>query len=249
MNLNNFIYTRNAINNSDKYINQNKKVEKDNGSQSIKASQLTEQQQATLDKLKEKYGNMDFHVVDSVDSDEAKRLLESGSKDYNVVMTQDELEKMASDDDYLAKRMGDLDDVMKMSDKLKAQFENDSEEGKEEGGSRLAGFGVTFNDDGTTSYFVELEKLSEKQKERIDASKEKKADEKRAQKKEADEKRLEELRNPKSETTGKVEKTQIKASSFDELMKKVGDYIQNEKMANIKTDEEKMVGQNFDFRL
>lgn len=248
MNINNYGYSNNSINNSDKFAIRNKKADSDNTIKTISEDSLTDKQKDALSKLREKYGNMDFYVVDSVNDENAKNILDKGTNEYTVLMTQDELEKMASNEEHLNMRMGELDEVMNMAEKLKAQYENESEDGEE---SKISKFTVTFNDDGTTSYFVELEKMSAKQKERIEASKEKKAEENKKAAKEAEKEKLEELRNPKASdhSANKVKKTQIKASSFDELMKKIGDYYQNEKMASIKTEEEKKIGQHIDFSL
>lgn len=212
----------------------------------IDPASLSANQQSTLDKLKEKYADMDFYVVDSVDDDNAERVMASGTKDYSVVMTKDELEKMASDEDYLNKRMSDLDDFIALAEKLKNQYngEKDAEEGSTEG-SKITKFGAVFNSDGTTTYFAELEKLSAKQKERIEERREKKAEEKKAEEK----KESKDAIDVSDKKPAKVEKTEIKADSVEELMKKLGDYFQDEKMGNVRTKEEMMVGQNFDFSL
>lgn len=81
---------------------------------------------------------------------------------------------MAEDDSYYNSRVKDIDGAVSMSKQINGQFGFDSAYGKENG-TQIAQIGIRLNDDGTTTYFVELEKLSEKQKERIENAKEKKA--------------------------------------------------------------------------
>lgn len=250
MNINNYGFNNNSIFNSDKFAIHNKKTEKNSTIKTVSEDSLSDKQRDTLSKLREKYGNMDFYVVDSIDDDNAKNILNQGSNEYTVIMTTDELEKMASDEEHLNKRMSDLDEVLNMAEKLRSQYESEDEDGQE---SKISKFTVTFNDDGTTSYFVELEKMTAKQKERIENQKEKKAEENKKAKKEAEKEKLEELRNPNAanKMNGKVKihKTEIKANSFEELNNKIGEYYQNERMSRLKTEEEKNLGQHIDFSL
>ena len=93
--------------------------------------------------------------------------------------------------------------------------------------------GIAFHDDGTVSYFAELEKSTAKQKERIEDVKDAKAEEKKkAAKKEkaADQK----------ETVKK--KTKVQASSYEELL----DKLQKVDWNTVKEEATQSVGQKFD---
>lgn len=114
------------------------------------------------------------------------------------------------------------------------------------------------NDGGTATYFAVLEESSAAQRERIEkkaAEKkaEKKAAEKKAEKKQQKEK-LEEARSEKAEKADVADKTgtdngtvTITASSVEELLQKIQDYMQLAKSDTVLTDAEKKVGQNIDF--
>lgn len=123
---------------------------------------------------------MDFFVSDTTDDTEARQIMSRGTKEYSVLLSSDELEKMAEDDSYYNSRVKDIDGAVSMSKQINGQFGFDSAYGKENG-TQIAQIGIRLNDDGTTTYFVELEKLSEKQKERIENAKEKKAEDAKRQ--------------------------------------------------------------------
>ena len=125
-------------------------------------------------------------------------------------------------------------------------------------GANVKGFGMQVNDGGTATYFAVLEESSAAQRERI----EKKAAEKKAEKKAAEKKaekkhqkeKLEEARSEKTEKTDVSDKTDtdsgtvtITASSVEELLQKIQDYMQLAKSDTVLTEAEKKVGQNIDF--
>ena len=93
--------------------------------------------------------------------------------------------------------------------------------------------GIAFHDDGTVSYFAELEKSTAKQKERIEDVKDAKAEEKKKvakKEKAADQK----------ETVKK--KTKVQASSYEELL----DKLQKVDWNTVKEEATQSVGQKFD---
>ena len=120
--------------------------------------QLSEKAQAMLDKLKEKYGDKADIMVGDYDSDEeARGILSRGTKEFSVLLSEDELEKMADDEDYEKENYEKIDSAMNLGDKLKEQL-------SEDGDKKLTRFGISFNADGTTSFFAELEQVSESNK-------------------------------------------------------------------------------------
>lgn len=143
----------------------------DNDAGSAAASdekKLSAKAQNLLDKLREKYGNYDFIVSDNLDAASTV----GSNKEYSVLFTTEELERMAEDDDYAQKVMGN---VGKAVDILKDLSEKDLGDGVEF--SQLA---VSFDSDGNMKLFAQLEKLSADQKERLEAAKEKRAEQQKA---------------------------------------------------------------------
>ena len=98
--------------------------------------------------------------------------------------------------------------------------------------------GISFNSDGTTSFFAELEKSSARQREHI----EKVREEKRAARKEQEKERLENryLR----EDTG-VKRTVIQAGSMEELLEKIRSVDWN----SVKAENRPQSGGRFDYTI
>ena len=205
------------------------KVDETKKSSTTDTKKLSKKAQNVLNKLKDKYKNMDFFVSDTEDDEEAKQIMSRGTKDYSVLISSDELEKMAADDSYYDSRVSDIDGAVNMSKQINEKFGADSAYGKENG-TQISQIGIKFNNDGTTSYFVELEKLSEKQKERIESAKEKKAEEKKTDAKKTD----------KLEPT---KKACVQADSIEELEKKINGIDWD----SIKEELPQVQGSRFDF--
>ena len=169
--------------------------------------ELSERAQKLLDKLKEKYGDrMDIMVANFSTDEEAQQIMSRGTKDYSVLISVDELEKMAESEETEQELFKKIDDATGNLEKLKEQLE--------ESGEEVKSIGISIADDGTVSYFAELEKASEKQKERIDAAKEAKQEEAAKAAKEAKKEKLEK----KPET---VKTATVKGSSIDELLENI----------------------------
>ena len=109
------------------------------------------------------------------------------------------------------------------------------------------------NDNGTASYFAVIDKAQASQRERIAKKAEEKREAKKADaKKAAKEKEKERLsgKDSKNKINGEDSDTvTITASSIEELLKKVNDYVLEEKANHVQTEAERQVGQNFDFKL
>lgn len=193
-----------------------------------KTSNLSKAAQKLLKELHNTYGNMDFIVADYETEEEAASLLSRGNSKYSALMSTDELEKMAADEDYKNKNLKLIDDAVSKLDDMKAQLGDRADDVK-----RL---GVAIKDDGEVSFFAELEKNSEKQRERIDKQREDKKEAAReAKKAEAD------RHMPVGRTPGK--RTTVFAPSVEELAKKI-DGVDWDK---IKEEPFNPTGQRFDF--
>lgn len=157
--------------------------------------QLSDRAKKLLEELKKTYGNMDFIVADYDSDEEASAYLSRGTKEYSVLIDPEELEKMASDSETKKKNLSILDNAVNDLNEIKNRL------GNQEG--VITRYGISIGKDGKVSVFAELEKVSEKQRERIEKSKEKKQEE-----------RLQEKRE-------KSKKAFVKADSIEELLDKI----------------------------
>ena len=125
--------------------------------------ELSPKAQAFLEKLQEKYGdNYDFIVADNVDDPQA--LTAGSTKNYSVIFSSDELEKMANDEEYANTMLGKVDDAVKSFDEIIEQANLD-------GKAQFSKLAISFDGEGNTKIFATLEKLSESQQERLEAAK------------------------------------------------------------------------------
>lgn len=126
------------------------------------SKELSPKAQAYLEKLREQYGDYDFVVADNVDDPQA--LTANSDKKYSVILSSDELEKMANDEEYANEVMGKVEDAVKTADSVieKAGLE----------GVQISQLTISFDNEGNTKMFATLEKLSESQQQRLDAAKE-----------------------------------------------------------------------------
>ncbi len=170
---------------------------------------LSDEAKDLLQELKEKYRNMDFMVAHFSSDEEAQSYLSRGTKDYSVLIDPETLEAMAADEETKEKYINMIDEATTKLDDVKEELSEEAEES----GSEIKSIGITLGDDGTVSYFAELEKAGAKKAE------EKKADEKKA----AQEKAKERLKAGYGESLTNTEKktTMVSASSIEELLEKI----------------------------
>lgn len=197
-----------------------KKTETTGKSNKVSQPKLSKKAQELLEKLRKTYNNMDFMVADYDRGEEAKELLSRGTKEFSVLFSTEELEKMASDEKYEKEYMDRVQGAVRMSEQINRQFGFESTGGKGAGDSIITGMGIAFNKDGSVDFFAELEKAGEQQKAMIEKSLEKHAEEKKAA----------------------AKKTTVTASSMDELIKKINEVD----WSKIK-ETEKLEGDKFDF--
>lgn len=189
------------------------KTSKSNSSKTEKAGntnnnvQLSDRAKALLQELKKTYSNMDFIVADYETEEEAASYLNRGSKEYSVLIDPEELERMASDDDVKEQNLSLLNDAVGKLDEMKSQLGDRENE--------VVRMGVSIGKNGEVSYFAELEKAGERQKEFIDRIREnKKEDAKEAEAK------------TNSKTHGRYDyehskRTTLYASTAEELLDKI----------------------------
>ena len=143
---------------------------------------------------------------------------------------------MASDEKYEKEYMNRVQGALRMSDQINQQygFGKNSENGE------ITKIGISFNEDGSTSFFAELEKSSAKQREYIEKSREEKRAQKKADAKKAEEAKLEEYRGSTD-----VKRTTVQADSMQELIRK----MKNINWDSVKTENELGYGRKFDFSI
>lgn len=205
----------------------------------ISQTQLSSKAQALLEKLRKTYSNMDFMVADFDKGDDAKEILSRGTKEFSVLFSSEELEKMASDEKYLQEKLQGVEGAVRMSEQINEQFGFESAFGKTTNNSEITKIGISFNDDGTTTFFAELKKSSVKQRERIEKAREEKLADKKAEEKKAER----EHQNNQWNSTD-IKRTTVQADSMEELLNKVSAIDWSKVNEN-----KKVAGYRFDFSI
>lgn len=208
-------YLNNFYDNSvQKGKNQNKSSKTDSSKKTDSAKktnssvQLSDKAKALLQELKKTYTNMDFIVADYESEEEAASYLARGTKEYSVLIDPEELERMASDDSVKKQNLTLLDEAVGKLDELKNQLGEHKDE--------VVRMGISIGKNGEMSFFAELEKAGERQKEFIDSIRE--------GKKEAAEKAEANKGDPRNHYAHGFERgkrTTVYASSAEELLDKI----------------------------
>ncbi len=195
---------------------------------------LSDEAAKYYEELKSKYSNMEFVLVSSDMKEQAQAQAASFANPAKMVVLidEDKIERMATDEDFRNKYESVIANAANDLSQIGSSLQSSN--------ANVVGYGMQIDDNGLPSYFAVLEKSSEAQRERIEAKAEEKAKERKAERKEQAEERLEELRSSKDVEV-------ITASSVDELLKKIEDASFNALSDNVLTEQEKQIGQNFDF--
>lgn len=231
----------NKTNNRDKQAEKANRTNKSNVAQNVK---LSDKAKALLEELKAKYTDMDFMVADYSSDEEAQEYLSQGNKAFSVLIDPDDLEAMANDEQVKDKTLSLLDEARQNLTDLQSQLEEDGE-------TNVKNLGVTINTDGKVSYFAELEKMSQSQKDRIEKIKENKAEEKtEADKKAARQEREERMDALKSDrfytNLPQIDKhTTVQADTMEELLEK----IRNVNWDDIPEEKTAPMGRRFDLNI
>lgn len=192
-----------------KNVKKTREAENAQKTDKAKQPQLSKAAQNLMEKLRKNYSNMDFMIADFDNAEEAKEALSRGTKEVSVLFSSEELEKMASDEKYEKEYMDRVQGALRMSDEINKKYGYESAFGKDFEKCDIMKIGISFNKDGTMTYFAELEKASNRQREHIEKTREKRAEEK----KKAGEK--------DNEKDAFIKKTTVHASSEEELLKKI----------------------------
>jgi len=219
-------------------------------------------------KLKSKFGNMEFIVV----SKDMKAQVQANAAAYGnankqvVLIDEEKLERMATDEDYRNKYEG----IIAMSQQKLLEAKNSLASS----GAAVKNFGMSVDSNGTESFFATVEKSQDLQKERIERKAEekrehkkaeakkarkeaqeerieKKREERRAEKKESEERIREELSDASAEeavTPEEKEYVTLSSHTLKDLVRDVQTYSYDSAAGHVMTDAERMVGSHIDFK-
>lgn len=212
--------------------------------------QLSEKAASYYEKLKKKYSNMDFILVSKDQKEQAQAQAGSyGNANKMVVLIDEEkIERMAEDEKFREQYEGIIRNAATGLSQMKSSLAST--------GANVKTYGIQVNDNGTASFFAVIDKSLAAQRERIAKKSEEKAEaKKKAQAKAEEERAADRQAKRKEETTGihygeETENTvTITASSVEELIQKINQSMYLYQNDQVQTEQEKMVGQHFDFRM
>lgn len=233
-----------------------------NYGRTIGEPKLSDEAAKYYEELKNKYGDMDFILVSKDMKEMAKSMAGSFANPNKLVVLIDEekLERMATDEEFRRKYENIIANAKSGLSQLKQSIGSNTQ---------VKGYGMLFNDGGTASLFAVVDKSLAAQRERIEQRvADKKAADKKEAKKEAEEAQAERIRENRDRRKAdqRTDRTEqgvwdehgirtddryeiITAASVEELEKKLNDYFYEERSNQVWTAQEKMLGQNVDFRL
>lgn len=213
---------------------------------------LSDKAKEYYEKLKSKFGNMEFILVSNdLKSEVQKHAASYGNVNKQVVLIDvDKLEKMANDPSFAKKYEG----IIAMAQTKLAEMKNSLASS----GAGVKNFGINVDSNGNASYFATLEKSSEAQAKRIEKQREAKAEAKKTEKKKAEkekaEERVEEARQKRHEAAEKTSEEEdvsyhfIESDSVEGLFDKVSIFSYNAAVDTVVTAEELNFGQNIDYK-
>lgn len=195
--------------------------------------QLSDKAKALLQELKKTYNNADFYVAEYESEEEASEYMSRGSKDFSVLIDPEELERMANDEDVKKQNLSLLDESLNKLGEMKEELKNTGRE------DEIVSLGVNIGKDGKVSYFAELEKAGERQKEFVDKIRE---DKKEAAKEASEAEKAAKGQNKYNYEHSK--RATVSSDSVDDLLEQ----IKNFSWDNVKEETTiPMPGKNFDF--
>ena len=179
-------------------------------------SKLSAKAQKYLDGLRKQYGDYDFIVANA--DDDVDGLVGQSTKEFAVVFSSDELERMADDENFAEQQMKNVDKAVKISKMLMGE-ESSVQFGD---GVTVSSVSITFDDKGTMKMFAELEKSTASMQEKAEEAAKKKAEEKKAEAKEdeAADKADKKQGFDKSKTVS-LKHASVSANSIEELLDEI----------------------------
>lgn len=140
------------------------------------APKLSSKAQKLLEKLSAQYGNINFMVGDSRN---ARELMRNSGKEYSVLFTAEEIEKMASDDSYKEEMLNKAERLIDFSNRINEKYgftsianNSGNNAGGNAFGSMVSKYGLAVDSDGTVTFFAELMNKAKGEKTWLQASSE-----------------------------------------------------------------------------
>ena len=144
-------------------------VDDKNNAATVGETQLSEKAQALLTKLREGYGDMDFFVANFNGGDNAVDIMSKSGKAYSVILTVEELEKMASDEKYEKEYMDRVQNARNMAGQINKEYGFTSA-GEATNKIKVGNIGISINEDGTITFLAALEKSSQREETTVQAN-------------------------------------------------------------------------------
>jgi hypothetical protein len=165
---------------------------------------LSAKAQAFLDKLREKYDDYDFVIADDVDK--PQDFSKTSNKSYSVILSSEEIEKMAEDEEFADKVMGHVDKAVGALNEVSQTALGE--------GVQFSSLSAEVDEEGNMKLFASLENMSTEQRERLEKLQEKRAEENQ---KSAEDEETEEV----EPETFSYKTADVEATSTSELLEKI----------------------------
>ena len=198
----------------------------DTGKKVSGEEELSDTAKEYLNNLRKNHSDIDFFVTDYTKQTNVKDVLNRSTKDFAVIFSNEEIEKMASDEKYAAQKMQMVERAIQMSEEIYEKYHSVGKHGDETSISRIA---FSFNDDGSMKIFAELENSSEKMEKRLEDIKEQREEKEKLNEKKA------------SKKDERIKRKVVSASTAEELLEKINQVD----WASI--NEEETLGSRIDF--
>lgn len=191
---------------------------------------LSDGAQKILDQVKERFKNMDVFVADFSSDEEADKIMSRGTREFSALFSPDELEKMAADEEYAKKQMENIGNAVETCKDIHKEYGVDAALEKPGASTVVTRVGVKVDAEGKISIYADIQEMTEKQKERIAAQREKKAAQKKediekAEAKKAEAKKSEEAAEYAHFSKGEKTKTaSLQADTLEEMLEKLKNF-------------------------
>lgn len=199
--------------------------------------ELSEQALKYYNSLKEKFGGMNFVLVSSdkkAEADAKKGSFAVAGK-MTVLIDEEKIERMATDEKYRKQVEATISNASKGVAQLQTQLAASN--------TPVKAFGMTIKKDGTGEFFAVIDKSLEKQRERIAEKRTEKREEAKKAKRDEAKKRLED----RGKDDDDEDTVTITAKTPEELLEKIRAYEFDKRSDSVITEEEKQLGQSFDY--
>lgn len=121
-------WIKKKVNENPKWLEEYKAAQKAETEVKSSESKLSEKAAAFLENLRKTYGDSDFIVGNA--RDDLRSLVKNSNKEFSVVFSAEELERMAADEKYAEEKMNAVQGAVRMSQQINERFGFESAFGK-----------------------------------------------------------------------------------------------------------------------